>query len=178
MASAPTACARATGSWVSRSPIAQPPPCRTRRPARWYQQRWAASRSEPGSRSGRRNPPSGPLSAGPEAFPGCLQQFDPGACDFDPSAAVKVIGNASSSPLSVGSISGFAVVRSVISLNLRVQRSPQRRESAIQRRRRGRHHAGVGDKAVHHRLGVIHLDGDAAAASSSPYRIPSSRSGS
>src|SRR5271166_3533850 len=80
-----------------------------------------------------------------------------------PSAAVKVIGNESSSILRMGSMSGRVLVCSVIKppyarRDLPVQRTTQGRQPAIHRGGGGRHHTGIADVAVHHGLGVVHID--------------------
>src|ERR1700710_860922 len=77
-----------------------------------------------------------------------------------PSDALNVIGNASTRAFSIGSICGRAVVCSVMDLPY-VQRLAQRGQPAIHRLGRRGDHSRVAEVPVDHRLGVVHLDGDA-----------------
>src|ERR1700751_3425342 len=80
-----------------------------------------------------------------------------------PSAALKVIGYASSNVLNVGSMPRRPMVGSIIgtpyAARSLVQRITQRHEPAIEPGGGGGHHTGVAEVAVHHRHGVVHLHG-------------------
>src|ERR1700761_2586684 len=91
-----------------------------------------------------------------------------------PSEALKVIGIASTTAFSVGSISGRAMVGSVMGLPYKslVQRRAQCGQSAVHRIGGRGDHPGIAEVAMHHRLGVVHLDGNTGGGEQLPVAHP------
>src|SRR5947209_3367948 len=88
-----------------------------------------------------------------------------------PSDALNVIGNASTRAFSVGSICGRVVVGSVMHLPY-VQRLAQRGQPAVHRLGRRGDHSRIAQVPVDHRLGVVHLDGNARGGEQLTVALP------